>query len=182
MLKITGYSDEISVRPGETIEFMVSCELPDYQADIVRLICGDTNPEGPGFKDELIETSVSKRYDGRRQEIHAGSYAIVQSNPVLERLDSFSVQVMIWPTTPAKGEQGLITKWDEQKKSGFSLFIDDQGAVSFRLGDGNGNVEVVSSGKTLVERKWYFIGASFDAQRGRVCIFQEPLIERRRSA
>ena len=176
MLKITGYSDEISVRPGETVKFMVSCELPNYQADIVRLICGDTNPEGPGYKDELIETSVSERYEGRRQEISAGSFAIVQSNSVLERLDSFSVQVMIWPTTPAKGEQGLITKWDEQKKSGFALFIDDQGAVAFRLGDGNGSVEVVSSGKTLIERKWYFVGASFDAQSGRVCIYQEPLI------
>ena len=176
MLKITGYGDEISVRPGETIKFMVSCEMPDYQADIVRLICGDTNPKGPGFKEELIETSVSKRYEGRRQAIHAGSYAIVQSNSVLERLESFSVQAMIWPTTPAKGEQGLITKWDGQKKSGFSLFIDDRGAVAFRLGDGGGNVDVVSAGKTLIERKWYFVGASFDAQSGRVSVHQEPLI------
>ena len=176
MLKITGYSDEISVRPGETIKFMVSCALPDYQADIVRLICGDTNPKGPGFKEELIETPVSKRYEGRRQEIHAGSYAIVQSNPVLERLNSFSVQAMIWPTTPAKGEQGLITKWDEQKNSGFALFIDDRGSVAFRLGDGRGSVEVVSSGKTLIERKWYFVGASFDAESGRVCIYQEPVM------
>ena len=176
MLQITGYSDEISVRPGETIKFMVSCEMSDYQADIVRLICGDTNPKGPGFKEDLVETPVSKRYEGRRQEIHAGSYVIIQSNSVLERLDSFSVQAMIWPTTPAKGEQGLITKWDEQKKSGFALFIEDQGAAAFRLGDGSGNVEVVSTGKTLIERKWYFVGASYDAQSGRVCIHQEPLI------
>lgn len=176
MLKITGYSDEISVRPGETISFMISCEMSSYQADIVRLICGDTNPEGPGYKEELVETSVSKSYRGRYQEIHAGSYAVVAHNTVLDRLESFSVQAMIWPTTPAKGEQGLLGTWDETRKSGFALVVDENGSVALRLGDGNGNVDVVSSGKRLIERKWYFAGASYDAQSKRVCVYQEPLL------
>ena len=161
MLEITGYGDEISVRPGETVKFMVNCELPGYQADIVRLICGDTNPDGPGYKEELIESTVSRRYEGRRQEIHAGSYAIVENNTVLERLESFSVQVMIWPTTPAKGEQGLVTKWNDREKCGFGLIIDEEGAVALRLGDGSGSIETVSSGKRLVQRKWYFAAGQF---------------------
>ena len=176
MLRITGYSDEISVRPGETISFMVSCEMSSYQADIVRLICGDTNPEGPGYKEELVETPVSKSYQGRHQEIHAGSYAVVPNNTVLDRLESFSVQAMIWPTTPAKGEQGLLGTWDETRKSGFALVVDENGSVALRLGDGSGTVDVVSSGKRLIERKWYFVGASYDAQSKRVCVYQEPLL------
>ena len=176
MLRITGYSDEISVRPGETINFMVSCEMSSYQADIVRLICGDTNPEGPGYKEELVETSVSKSYQGRHQEIHAGSYAHVAHNVVLDRLESFSVQAMIWPTTPAKGEQGLLGTWDETRKSGFALVVDETGSVALRLGDGSGTVDVVSSGKRLVERKWYFVGASYDAQSKHVHVYQEPLL------
>ena len=112
MLTITGYSDRISVRPGETVKFMVNCEHPTYQADIVRLICADDTPAGPGFKERPIRTPVSKRHKGRRQAIHAGSYALVESRPLLETLGSFTVQAMIWPTTPGKGEQGLVTKWD----------------------------------------------------------------------
>lgn len=176
MLKITGYSDEISVRPGETVSFMVSCDLPDYEADIVRLVCGDTNPEGPGYKEDLIESSVSGRYEGRRQEIHAGSYAIVPSSTVLGRLESFSVQAMIWPTTPAKDGQGLVAKWNEEEESGFALIVDEDGSVALRLGDGNGGVEVVSAGKSLVERKWYFVGASYDARSGRVSVHQGSLV------
>ena len=34
---------------------------------------------------------------------------------------------MIWPTTPAKGRQGLIGKWTEKNRSGFALIIDDKG-------------------------------------------------------
>jgi N,N-dimethylformamidase len=72
-MEVVGYSDRLSVAPGETIRFMVSCELPTYRADIVRLIHGDENPRGPGFKEELIPTAVSSEYPGRKQELYNGS-------------------------------------------------------------------------------------------------------------
>ena len=46
MMKITGYSDKISAVPGETIRFMVNSEAGKrYRTDIVRVICGDENPD-----------------------------------------------------------------------------------------------------------------------------------------
>ena len=176
MLTITGYSDRISVRPGETVKFMVNCEHPTYQADIVRLICADNTPAGPGFKERLVRTPVSKRHKGRRQAIHAGSYALVESRPLLETLGSFTVQAMIWPTTPGKGEQGIVTKWDPRRKTGFALVIDADGSVALRLGMADGTVETVSAGKPLLERHWYLAAASYDADSGRVTVHQEPLL------
>ncbi len=74
---IMGYSDRLSVQAGEDISFMVSSQLPGYRADIVRLIHGDTNPKGPGFKEELIQTPVSGDHSGRNQFLRPGSYVIV---------------------------------------------------------------------------------------------------------
>ena len=179
MLTITGYSDRISVRPGETIKFMVNCEHPTYQADIVRLICADNTPSGPGFKEKPVRTPVSKRRKGRRQVVHAGSYAMVESRPLLETLGSFTVQAMIWPTTPGKGEQGIVTKWDPRSRTGFALVIDDAGSVALRLGMADGTVETVSVGKPLLERHWYLAAASYDAESGRVTVHQEPLLPTR---
>ena len=176
MLTITGYPDRISVRPGETIKFHVNCEHPTYQADIVRLICADDTPAGPGFKERPVRTPVSKRHKGRRQVIHAGSYALVESRPLLETLGSFTVQAMIWPTTPSKGEQGIVSKWDPRGKTGFALVIDDAGSVALRLGKADGTVETVSVGKPLLERHWYLAAASYDAESGRVTVYQEPLL------
>src|SRR5262249_11687080 len=99
MLKITGYSDKVSGRPGETLHFMVNCERPSYRADLVRLICGDDNPKGPGFKEVAVPSPIRRRYRGRRQEIAIGSYAIVESAPVLEGLRSMTVAAYVWPTT-----------------------------------------------------------------------------------
>jgi hypothetical protein len=53
-MKVVGYSDRLSGAAGETIQFMVSCQLPTYRADIVRLLHGDPNPHGPGFKEEFM--------------------------------------------------------------------------------------------------------------------------------
>ncbi|MFL5693964.1 MAG: hypothetical protein ACJ795_19405, partial [Ktedonobacteraceae bacterium] len=67
-------SDQLSMMPGKTIRFMVNCEGAEkYRVDLVRLIHGDTNPAGPGFKEEVIETPISGEYPGRKQVIYSGS-------------------------------------------------------------------------------------------------------------
>ena len=171
MLKLTGYSDRIYVRPGQTIEFKVNCDgLKTYQADIVRLICGDTNPDGPGFKEKLVRTDVSKRYPGRKQVIRAGSRVIIPDSEVFDRLRSFTVQAMIWPTTPDKGEQGLVVRGSPREQAGFGLMIDANGAIALRIADGK-RMETVSTGRKLLERHWYFVGATFDAKTRRLRVF-----------
>ena len=173
-MKVLGYSDRISVAPAQTIKFMVSCDGPKtYRADIVRIRCGDENPAGPGYRETPIETPVSGRYRGRKQAIHAGSYALVQARPPLDRLSSFTVQAMIWPTTPDKGEQVVTGKWFERGKSGFELIVDASGAVALKLGKGAGRGQIISAGKPLIAREWYFAGASYDADSGRVVVYQD---------
>ena len=175
--RILGYSDKISVAPGQAIKFMVSCDgLASFRADIVRVICGDENPSGPGFKEEVVQTAVNRRHKGRRQTSHLGSYAIIPSRPAVDRLESFTVQAMIWPTTPQKGEQSLIAKWKERTKSGFQLMIDASGALALRLGDGKGGSETISCAKPLLEREWHFVTASYDASSRRVSVYQEPFV------
>ncbi len=175
MLKITGYADRIYSHPGDTVTFMVNCELPHYQADIVQIICGDSNPHGPGVNERLIATDVAGQYPGRAQKIHAGSHVVVPDCPALQKLESFTIQAFIWPTTPHQGRQGIVTKWSAKDRGGFALIIDERGSVALQIGDGSGTIDQVSVGATLQRRRWYRVGASFDAERQQVHVFQEPL-------
>ncbi len=176
MKKILGYSDEISVYPGETIAFMVSSEEgKDYEASLVQIIHGDTSPDGPGLKLRPVASPVDGSYEGRRQELLAGSYVVVDDNIHFSGLGSFTVQAMIWPTTPERGAQALVSRWDEESGSGFILGIDEKGCLAFTLGDGKGKVESVSSGKPLVAREWYLAAASYDADKGEVHLVQDPV-------
>lgn len=176
MLRITGYSDKYSVCPGDSIKFYINSEHnEDYDAHIVRLIHGDTNPEGPGYKEEEIAAPCNKSYPGRNQRIHGGSYIVV---PQDERFDvaSFTLQAYIFPTTPDKGRQGLLTKWVEESQCGYGLFIDDNACLSFEIGDGRGSVMQLSSGKKLMRKVWYLVAASYDADTAKVTLYQEPVV------
>ncbi len=158
MKKIVGYANAWSVAPGETLSVMVSTYGPDrYRADLVRVICGDDDPDHGIYREEEIAAPFSGEYPGRMQPIAAGSYATVPDAPAIAALQSFTVQAWIFPTTPDKGVQGLIANWRDETASGFALLIDEAGALAMRLGDGSGGVVEISTGKPLAARRWHLI-------------------------
>ena len=66
MLPITAYADRYSVAPGETIAFKVSSVASeDYEARLVRVICGDPNPAGPGMREQPVDAAFAGRYPSR---------------------------------------------------------------------------------------------------------------------
>ena len=186
MKKIVGYSNHWSVAPGDTLQVMVSTYGPArYRADLVRVICGDDDPDRGIYREEAVEAPFAGDYPGRDQPTLAGSYVIVPAYPAIAALDSFTVQAWVFPTTPDKGPQGLIANWDPETASGFALTIDDTGAAAMRLGDGNGGVATVSTGKALAARRWHLVAATYDAGAGELVIVQDfmgPQLEASTSA
>jgi N,N-dimethylformamidase len=174
-LKVIGYSEQLSARPGDQVNFLVSCETERYHADIVKLIHGDTDPEGPGFKIEPVHTGLDADFPGQVQRIHAGSHVLVDDHPLLQARGSFTLQVFIAPTAPGKGVQGLVTKWRHGTQAGYGLFIGDDGCLQLWLGDGSGDVQKITSGKPLLAGTWYFASASVTAG-GEIQLRQEPFV------
>ena len=175
MLKITGYSDKYSAHPGEEVKFYVNAEYNDsYEVQLVRLIHGDTNPEGPGYKEAEIDASCNGNYQGKNQRIHGGSYIVIPQHDNLN-LESFTMQAYIFPTTPDKGRQGIFTKFNEEDKKGYGLFVDENGCLSVEIGDGS-QVTKVTSEKKLLRKVRYLVIATFDAKTRRLTLHQEPRV------
>lgn len=166
-MDIVGYTDRLSVRPGDLIKFMVSCVRPKYSAEIVRLIHGDTNPKGPGFKEQIVKTAISGSYQGEEQMIPLGSYATVEDTPLLNPNAGLTITMWIKPTTPDKGVQTLIAKGE-----GYEFFLGQNGDLSFRLQHNEG--EVVCTGIPL-RKEWYFVAATYDVVSGIITITQQPV-------
>jgi N,N-dimethylformamidase len=76
-MKLVGYGDKFSVEPGSDIVFMVSSEPGSFDAALIRLIHGDSNPVGPGFKYEPVDSDLTGRYEGKLQRLRPGSYVRV---------------------------------------------------------------------------------------------------------
>ncbi len=174
MIRVTGYADRLSVRPGDKITFYVHSENEEkYQADIVRLIHGDTSPDGPGFKEELIQSDTNTEYSGTHQPIYAGSYILVPHQTQFD-VDSFTLCCYIYPTLPDHGMQGIITKWNEKEKTGYGLWINEKSQLCFRIGRIGKGIETVNTEKPLFRNVWYRVSVSYNAEAGQVCLSQHP--------
>ncbi len=173
---LTGYADRISLAPGESLRVMASSNCATaVEAALVRTRCGDLNPQGPGFSETVVPLELAPSYPVAEQICHAGSHLLVDTHPLIGGLESFFLQAVIWPTTPEKGRQGLLTCWDGQAERGFGLVIDETGALSLILGDGEGRRQSLSSGRPLEMRHWYLVAAGYDAGTGRARLIQRPL-------
>src|SRR3954467_10525728 len=106
---IVGYSDQITVRPGETITFHVSTYAPgDYKASLVRVINGDTLSGAGRFRMDPVPADFTRSYAGGEQKVWPGSYVTFdQPSPsaITSSKQDFSVVALIKPTLPGKGPQ-----------------------------------------------------------------------------
>jgi N,N-dimethylformamidase len=176
MLKIIGYADEISVRPGGRIKVMVSCPGTDrFRADVRRIVQGDVNPEGPGYRDETVEIDLGGPFPGRVQPIHTGSYVEIGPSGPAASLESFTIALMTAPSMTKASRQALVCHRDPETGAGFSLHLDDDGRVRLDVGNVNGDEAGVGSGRSMLPQHWYLIVASFDAASATMQIEQRPL-------
>ncbi len=159
--RILGYADRLSARPGESLAFKVSSEMPGrYRWRICRMISGDDSPDGPGVKTVPLpgaESGGMRR--ARFQKIAYGSYIRIPAAPAFRR-DDFALQVMIYPTLPGKGEaQAILGNFDAADETGYALFLDGAGRAAFRLG---ANPPLVLP-EPLLARHWYHLRVEVSA-------------------
>lgn len=177
MLPLTGYVDRLSARPGEALSFKIDCRAaPEFSARLVRVRCGDPNPDGPGIREVDLGSVFSGTFPGRTQPCHLGSCIQVEDAAALGCLTSFTLTANIWPTTPEKLGQGIIVRLDEDEASGFGLFVDGQNGVRATIGDGSGWA-TVATGELLKARTWYRVWASYDAESGTLTAGHEALAD-----
>ncbi len=167
---IVGYSDPLSVAPGEPIRFMVSTADPSFDASVVRLRHGDPAPDGPGLRYEDVPSAIDGTYPGVDQPLRLGSYVAVAHDDALEPAEGLTLQAWIYPTAPGRGLQGLVTKWSEPLAAGYGLFLEPGGDVSLRIDGAVHRCEVA-----LRPFEWAFACASWDAATGAVTVEQRPL-------
>ena len=172
-IPLIGYTDRLSAGPGETIEFKVSSRSDrPFGARLVRVVCGDPNPDGPGIKEIEVASEFEGSWPSRAQDAHLGSYARVDG--ARPGGGAMTVVATVWPTLPELGGQGIVS-W-LAGSSGLALVLDGERGAVLRAGvAGDGTVEEVAVGKPLRARTWYRVWASIDPDSRTVAVGQASL-------
>lgn len=177
--RIYGYADPWSVKAGETLSFMLSGEgMETVDAQLVRLIHGDENPDGPGFVEEEVASAIPARLPLERQFTQVGAHAVVADpDQLLAKPGDFTIYAFIYPTRPGAARQAILSKWDIMSGKGYALGISPEGRLEFWVGDGT-TIDHVAAEIPLVPKVWYFVAASFDAATREAKLYQVGVVNR----
>lgn len=163
---LAGYCDRLSGRPGDTIAFKVSSYgAAPFQARLVRSICADPNPDGPGIQEEEIAAKFAGDYPSRAQPFFPGSYARIEAGDTLAGLTDFNLSALIWPTLPDKPGQGIL---------GFGGLTLGLGPDGLEVRDRVGAV-LLSTNTPLKNRHWYRINLHYSAASRDLTLTQKGL-------
>ena len=111
MLPLTGYADRLSVRPGETIRFhLANATSAEVQAKLVRVICADGNPAGPGVIVEPVASPPAVCAAAGEERSPQGSFARIEDARRCFGEGSFSVTCLVHPTRIESGRQAIASR------------------------------------------------------------------------
>ena len=164
-IPLIGYSDKLSLRPGETVSFKVSSTLKKpFSASLKRSISADPNPKGIG----IVEKDASKyfktsSFKSRKQSFNPGSYAISKTPIKLSIKKNLNLSVIIFPTLFSSKKQTILA-FDN-----IEIYINSNGATSIRVGN-----KSISIKEPLILRSWYKIKVKISLS-GKVSISQKNL-------
>ncbi|MEM7524882.1 MAG: N,N-dimethylformamidase beta subunit family domain-containing protein [Pseudomonadota bacterium] len=166
-IRLFGYADPLAAQAGRPIDFMVSAEgATEVKAELVRLVHGDFNPEGPGFIEETVETDIPAALAVKRQYTQNGSFArVADVDDKLAPAGAFTVYAFIWPSMPGGERQTILGRWSVNSSKGYALGITPEGKLEFWVGDGK-TVDQVTADAPLVQKVWVLAAASFDPGTG----------------
>jgi N,N-dimethylformamidase len=179
-VKLFGYCNKISVKPGDDISFHVTADGTNTaEAQLVRLIHGDHNPAGPGYIEREIAAPINGTWTVKKQFTQVGSYLEARDpSGTLALNGNLTLFAFICPTLFGNGQRrSVLGRWNIHTNEGYCLGINQQGLLEFWVGDGK-QIDCLTAEVPLDARCWYLVAASLDAATGRATLFQGSVLNR----
>jgi N,N-dimethylformamidase len=86
MKNLLAYTEPLSVMAGDELEVFVSGE-GEYRAVLQRLICADSDPQGPGFEARDLNDVFAGAFTAQPQRTQIGSYASAELEPAVDAVN-----------------------------------------------------------------------------------------------
>ena len=166
MIPIAGYPDRWSVGQGETIEFKVSSVFDrPCSAKLVKIICADPNPDGPGIIEEDLSSVFSSEFPSRVQDVQLGSYGEVQVQNKLPHLAKYSIVANVWPTLLGVEPQTILSLVDERDISIIDLGLNTSKELTATITNKESEKLIFTNTDIeLHERRWYTVWVGVDTE------------------
>ena len=167
---LEGYTQETVLRAGESVEVMLSGG-GQAEVSVERLIHGDPNPAGPGYRAQPAPWGGRTAVELGPQPLDLGSYLEISDRPTLRVTGSLTLAMWIYPTRLTGGWQALAAKW-APGDIGFGLFCVGNGLLAGGVSHDGNNVNWCAGRQFVETDAWQFVALIFDAEGGELAVHQ----------
>lgn len=171
-IHVIGYSDRLSVRPGETIAFKVSSHSDNkFQTRLTRLVSADPNPAAGGIAEIGGEQWWQPQpFNSRVQPFFPGSYAVSDSPLNIGDVATLVFSVNIFATLRKQSEQIILSI------ASIALGIDTNGKVFLQCSGAR-----ITQNATLPLRQWMRLEIWINCTTGEAALSHSALDEKHAS-
>ena len=162
---IIGYFFPLSVQPKNQTELKISSKLPsDCTVEVLRVICADIDPNGPGEKYEKVSWFKKQKIKVKNQHINLGSFAIIDPAPDIIDKKIIKLQLSVFPTMRKKTPQ-VIFHWGQ-----FKILINNQNKLCVvKESD-----EILICSKIKL-REWLYLELEINLREKQISLFSKYL-------
>ena len=149
---IIGYCQPQEISANQVTELKLSSDsVKTCSVEIMRVVCADMDPNGPGQEFELQPWGTHENIKVSKQSINLGSHGIVESPPKFSINNHLSIEMFLWPTKVSKNDQ-IIFNWGD-----LDLVLRENNNLIMRYCG-----REVSLRQSLLKRHWYQINGAID--------------------
>ncbi len=153
---IIGYCNPLRGRPGERLGFHVSSSGGQpFRARVVRIVCADPNPNGPGLDIKEVSSDIGGPYAGQEQVVPIGSCGLAPLPPLGEHR-ALSCTLNVRPTKLDQDMRAIWTFQDADAGKALILGV-ERGELVLTLRSGERR-DRTATGLRLDVGQWYAIG------------------------
>ena len=153
-IDLIGYTNRLSARPGETLDFKVSCKTQtSVTARLFRSISADANPSGMGVVETCCDDLFAPlEFEGREQKFTPGSHAVTAERISYAGSGKVEFSVTVKPTILTGKPQTIMSLGNKE------ITLDGEGQICWTVA----STELVAPAPIILNR-WYKIAAMIDA-------------------
>lgn len=133
--QIMGYSDRLSARQGEELDFYISSPKGEFEARVWKVQSIDGRDGAPGVKTERVQSTLDKKYAGREQTSAIGSFMSFEDHRGMLLEQATTIVFSFLPTAVDRSIPQTLLSFGHEE--------------NFQLRLLNGRVELVDGGRVI---------------------------------
>ena len=170
---IIGYCNPLRGRPGEHLGFYISSSGgKPFRARVVRIICADPNPQGPGLDIREVPSGIGGPYAGQEQVVPIGSCGMAPL-PSLGDHSALSCTFNVRPTRLDQDFRAIWTLQDAEAAKALIIGIDRGELVLILRSDGR--EDRAATGLRLDVGQWYALDVALTDASAAVAVKLKPI-------